>query len=175
MPWTAKGFDLDALTKIAHHCFISSVRTLDGMNNVVEKFYKQGLLSAKSIDEYMLSQIELDSKIKRIIEASGRSRTVTSQDREYYRTWSVTWGFGDDIILYAAEQAVGKTYPTAFVNQLLSTYKANGVNTLESAKKFTPLQSGQKTREKTFEERTYSQEELKSVITSIDSLKDIEW
>ena len=175
VPWTAKGFDLDALTKIAHHCFISSVRTLDGMNNIVEKFYKQGLLSAKSIDEYMLSQIELDSKIKRIIEASGRSRTVTSQDREYYRTWSVTWGFGDDIILYAAEQAVGKTYPTAFVNQLLSTYKANGVNTLEGAKKFTPLQSGQKTREKTFEERTYSQEELKSVITSIDSLKDIEW
>lgn len=48
VPWTAKGFDLDALTKIAHHCFISSVRTLDGMNNVVDKFYKQGLLSAKA-------------------------------------------------------------------------------------------------------------------------------
>ena len=70
---------------------------------------------------------------------------------------------------------MGKTYPTAFVNQLLSTYKANGVTTLEQAKKFAPLQNVQKTREKTFEERTYSQEELKSVITSIDSLKDIEW
>ena len=166
---------MEALTKIAHNCFISSVRTLDGMNNVVEKFYKQGLLTAKSIDEYMLTQIELDGKIKRIIEASGRSRTVTTQDREYYRTWSVTWGFADDGMLYAAEQATGKTYPTAFVNQLLSTYKANGISTIEQAKKFTPPQSAQKPREKTFEERTYSQEELKSVITSIDSLKDIEW
>ena len=173
--WTAKGFDLEALTKIAHHCFISSVRTLDGMNNIVEKFYKQGLLTAKSNDEYMLSQIELDGKIKQIIEASGRTRAVTTQDREYYRTWNVTWGFSDDVIMYAAKQAEGKTYPTPFVNQLLSTYKANGITTVEQAKKFTPLQGGQKTREKTFDERAYSQEELKSVITSIDSLKDIEW
>ena len=36
-PWVAKGFEDDALKKIAHHCFISNVRTLDGMNNVVNK------------------------------------------------------------------------------------------------------------------------------------------
>ena len=124
----------------------------------------------------MLSQIELDGKIKQIIEASGRTRAVTTQDREYYRTWNVTWGFSDDVIMYAAKQAEGKTYPTPFVNQLLSTYKANGITSVEQAKKFTPQSTSQsKPREKDFDERTYSQEELQSVITSIDSLKDIEW
>ena len=176
VPWTAKGFDDDALKKIAHHCFISNVRTLDGMNTVVEKFYKQGLLTSQSIDEYLQAQIELDVKIKKIIEKTGRTRSVTSTDREYYRTWTVTWGFTDDVILYASEQAVGKTYPTPFINQLLSSYKANGITSVEQAKKFTPQSTSQsKSREKDFDERTYSQEELQSVITSIDSLKDIEW
>jgi len=176
VPWTAKGFDDEALKKIAHHCFISNVRTLDGMNTVVEKFYKQGLLTSQSIDEYLLAQIELDAKIKKIIEKTGRTRSVTGTDREYYRTWSVTWGFTDDVILYASEQAVGKTYPTPFINQLLSSYKANGITSVEQAKKFTPLSAAQnKPREKDFDERSYSQEELQSVITSIDSLKDIEW
>ena len=176
VPWTAKGFDDEALKKIAHHCFISNVRTLDGMNTVVEKFYKQGLLTSQSIDEYLLAQIELDAKIKKIIEKTGRTRSVTGTDREYYRTWSVTWGFTDDVILYASEQAVGKTYPTPFINQLLSSYKAHGITSVEQAKKFTPPSAAQnKPREKDFDERSYSQEELQSVITSIDSLKDIEW
>ena len=174
VPWTAKGFEDEALKKIAHNCFVGNVRTLDGMNNVVEKFYKQGLLTADSIDEYISSQIALDGKIKKIIEKTGRSRSVTGTDREYYHTWSVTWGFDDDVILYAAEQAVGKTYPTPYINQLLSQYKSNGVTNVEQAKKFAP-KSDNKTHEKTFEEREYSHEELQSVITSIDSLKDIEW
>ncbi|MDE5600895.1 MAG: DnaD domain protein [Clostridia bacterium] len=171
-PWTAKGFEDKALTKIAHHCFITNIRTLDGMNNVVNKFYAQGRLSADSIDEYLRLQIEQDAKIKKIIEKSGRSRNVTQSDRDYYHTWTVTWGFDDEVILYAAEQATFKTYPTPYINQLLSTYKANGVTTVEQAKKL-PIASGNdKPRKADFEERSYTAEELHSIVTSIDSLND---
>lgn len=170
VPWTTKGFTDESLTKIAHHCFVSNVRTLEGMNNVVGKFYSQGLLTPQSIDEYLALQIELDSRIKRIIEKSGRSRGVTSTDREYYRTWTVSWGFEDDVIGYAAEQAVGRTYPTQYINQLLSGYKSHGITTVEQAKNYIPPTQSQ--YKSNFEERKYTQEELQSVITSIDSLSD---
>ncbi len=171
VPWTAKGFSDDALVKIAHHCFITNVRTLDGMNNVVNKFYAQGLLTSESIDEYLHTQIVTDGKIKKIIEKSGRSRAVTQSDREYYRTWTVVWGFDDSVILYAAEMSVGKTYPTPYINQLLSGYKSKGVTTVEDAKKISPVIPEQ-TRKANFEERSYTKEELQSIVTSIDSLKD---
>ena len=171
VPWTTKGFDDDALIKIAHHCFISNIRTLEGMNGIVNKFYAQGLLTSESIDEYLHVQIQQDAKIKKIIEASGRNRAVTTTDREYYRTWTVTWGFDDDVILYAAGLSTGKTYPTPFINQVLSGYKANGIRTVEQAKK-SPLatQSQTPVPKRDYAERTYTQEELKSVITSIDSM-----
>lgn len=172
VPWTAKGFDDDALLKLAHHCFITNIRTLDGMNNVVNKFYAQGRLSVESIDEYLRLQIEQDAKIKKIIERSGRSRSVTQSDRDYYRTWTVTWGFDDDVILYAAEQSSFKTYPTPYINQLLSSYKANGVTTVEQAKKLPSTSSSDKERKADFEQRTYTAEELHSIVTSIDSLSD---
>lgn len=174
VPWTIKGFSDDALIKTAHHCFISNIRTLDGMNNIIGKFYAQGLLTAESIDEYLHAQIEQDSRIREIIEASGRTRSVTTSDREYYRTWSVTWGFGDDVILYAAEQAVNKTYPTPFINQLLSSWKSQGAQTLGEVKKLPIPSATTKRIERDYTERTYSEEELRSVITSIDSLKDID-
>ena len=169
-PWTAKGFEEDALKKIAHHCFLSNVRTLDGMNNVVNKFYTQGLLSAKSIDDYIDAQIRQDEKIRKIIEATGRTRNVTAQDREYYHTWSAVWLFDDSVIIYAAEQAAGRTYPLPYINQILSIYKAENVKSVDDAKKIAlPTSSAQKVA-RDYDERTYSKEELNSVITSIDGL-----
>lgn len=170
-PWTAKGFEDEALKKIAHHCFITHVRTLDAMNNVVNKFYAQGLLTAASIDEYLRAQIEQDGKIKRIIEQTGRSRSVTPSDREFYRIWTTLWGFDDEIIMYAAQQAVGKTYPTPYINQLLSSYKSKGVSTVDQAKRL-PEFTADAPNKANFEEREYSQEELHSIVTSIDSLSD---
>ncbi len=169
-PWVAKGFDEDALKKIAHHCFLSNVRTLDGMNNVVNKFYAQGLLTSNSIDDYIDAQIRQDEKIKKIIEATGRTRSVTNQDREYYQTWSAVWLFDDSVILYAAEQASSRTYPLPYINQILSAFKAEGVKTVEDAKKVALPQSNAQKVSRDYDERTYSKEELRSVITSIDGL-----
>ncbi len=170
-PWIAKGFDQTALELIAHHCFVSNIRALDGMNNVVNKFYAQGLLTSQSIDEFLSAQMQQDAKIRKIIEKTGRSRGVTLTDREYYRTWTATWGFDDDVILYAAEQAVGKTYPTPFVNQLLSNYKSAGITTIEQAKLYKP-QNKTAQYQPNFKEREYTPEELQSVITSIDSFNE---
>lgn len=138
VPWTAKGFSDEALVKIAHHCFVTNVRTLDGMNGVVGKFYAQGLLTASSIDEYMRLQAQQDAKIRAVIERSGRSRSVTNADREIYRTWTADWGFDDALILFAASQAVDKTYATPYINRLLSEYRKNGITTVEQALKVTP-------------------------------------
>lgn len=169
-PWTAKGFDADALTKIAHHCFLSNVRTLDGMNTVVGKFYSKGLLTSESIDDYIDAQIRQDEKIKKVIEATGRTRNVTNQDREYYETWSAEWLFDDSVILYAAEQASGRTYPLPYVNQILSAFKSAGAKTVEEAKKVAlPTSSASRVAEN-YQEREYTKEELRSVITSIDGL-----
>ncbi|MBO4381243.1 MAG: DnaD domain protein [Clostridia bacterium] len=169
-PWVAKGFDADALTKIAHHCFLSNVRTLDGMNTVVGKFYSKGLLTSESIDDYIGAQIRQDEKIKQVIEATGRTRNVTNQDREYYQTWSAEWLFDDSVILYAAEQASGRTYPLPYINQILSAFKSAGAKTVEEAKKVAlPASSAGKVAEN-YQEREYTKEELRSVITSIDGL-----
>lgn len=169
-PWIDKGFENDAITKIAHYCFISNIRTLDGMNGVVNKFYKSGLLSVGSIDDYLKSQLAVDEKIKEIIKATGRTRSVTQNDRDFYRTWSSTWGFDDEVILYAAELALGKPYPQSFINQTLSSFKTRGVKTVEEAKK-QQFSTASKTPERT-DEKIYTQEELRSIAQSLGSLDD---
>jgi len=168
VPWTAKGYDEEALSTISHHCYLTAIRTLEGMNNVVSKFFSLGRLSAESIKEYLALQIAQDAKIKKIIEKCGRSRNVTPADRDFYKTWTANWGFDDELILYAAEQAQGKTYPTPYINQLLSAYKSKGISTVEQAKAM-PSPSSEK-HVSDHEERVYSPEEMQSIMTSLNSL-----
>ncbi|MBO4554337.1 MAG: DnaD domain protein [Clostridia bacterium] len=169
-PWVAKGFEERALVKIAHQCFVSSVRSLEGMDKVVGKFYAMGLLTSASIDDYVAAQLKQDENIKRIIEATGRTRGVTKQDREYYHTWSAQWLFDDSVIIYAAEQAANRSYPLPYINQILSIFKSAGVKTVEDAKKVALPSASTQKQSRDFDEREYSEDELRAVITSIDGL-----
>lgn len=171
IPWTTKGFSDEALLKIAHYCFVSGIRNLDGMNTVVGKFYSQGYLTAEGVDQFVGEVVKQDGKIKEIIERTGQTRNVTAKDREFYRTWTVTWGFSDDMILYAAENAVGKTYPVPFINQLLSGWKNAGINTIDKAKS---ASNPTAKRSETYTERTYSDDELHAIFGDIDNFENLD-
>ena len=57
IPWTNKGFSDEALVTVAHYCFLSGIRTLEGMNGVINKFFAQGLLTVEAIDDLSLIHI----------------------------------------------------------------------------------------------------------------------
>ena len=176
IPWTTKGFNDDALLKIAHYCFVSGIRTLDGMNNAVNKFYSQGYITAEGVDEFISAGIKQDGKIKDIIDKVQSSRNVSGKDREFYRTWTSVWGFDDEIILYAAELAVGKPYPMTFINQLLSGWKNANVSTIDDAKKLgvKVAENKQQSHKETYIERQYTEEEIQAIFSDIDNFDNLE-
>ena len=175
VPWTSKGFSDDALVTVAHYCFISGIRTLEGMNGIVNTFFAQGLLTVEAIDNFIENQVRQDERIKAVVEKTGRTRAVTAADRDHYRTWSAVWGFDDDVILYAAELCAGKPYPLSAMSRILSEWKAAGVRTVAEAKKRGADYQANENKpntSKNFDEREYTPEQFKAVITSIESLKD---
>ncbi len=165
VPWTQKGFDEDTLLKVAHYCFISGIKSLEGMNAMINKFHSMGITTVDGINAYIAKLVANDEAIKAILSKTGEIRGVINSDREYFKIWESTWGFSRDVINYAAEQAVGKTYPIKYMNQLLSSYKQQGINTVEKAKSFNPTQKDKTTRND-YMHREYSKEELAAIFTN---------
>lgn len=178
VPWTTKGFSDEALVTVAHYCFISGIRTLEGMNSVVNSFFSQGLLTVDAINGFIAEQVGQDERIKAVIAKTGRTRAVTRSDREQYRTWSAVWGFDDEVILLAAEMSAGNPYPSSAINRLLSDWKAAGVRTVADAKKrgaAVPATGGDAPNtSKNFEERDYTPDQFKAALTGIEGLKDVD-
>ena len=50
--------DNETLTTSADYCFKNSIRTLEGMNSVLQKFYKNGVVTGNSLNQYMENSIK---------------------------------------------------------------------------------------------------------------------
>lgn len=164
--WLSHGFDERAILLVAEYCLDNSIRTLEGMNKRITKFYSEGCVSVEAINEYLAQLMNRDLEIKKIIELTGSSRNVNSYDRDAYKVWTQMWNFDHDVIEYGASLCQGKT--VSALNNLLAKWKNSGVMTIDQAKAnsvFTQPQTNAP---------TYTKEQLSNYFYSLDDLDGIE-
>lgn len=174
--WTNKGYDNDALIFISHYCFKQSIRTLDGMNTVIQKFFKLGLISIASIEQYISGILKTDAQIREILDNLGLVRQVSNLDREFYKTWTNNWNFSQEQILLASETAKDKTSPMLYLNKVIANLNEAGATDTNAIKE--QLKSikpdGRKTakpKQENFEKHNYSKEQLNAVFASLDDVE----
>ncbi|MDR3216091.1 MAG: DnaD domain protein [Clostridiaceae bacterium] len=177
-PWLQKGYDEEALVTLAHYCFLKGIKTLEGINGVVDKFFKLGLLTKDSINQFIERQLANDSAVKRMLDAASLTRNVTASDRTQYRIWTVDWGFSEEIIEYAATLSVSRPYPLSHINRLLADWRSRGVKSVEDAKRQPQYaQSGGTVAaagSRGFKEREYTQEDLAVAFADLRDYDDLE-
>lgn len=177
-PWILKGYDDETLLAIAKYCFRSGIRTLNGVADIIEKLYRNGVTTLKSLEEHLARLASTDEKIQLILTKCGLSRRTTSSDRTLYKTWTENWAMPQEVVQYVAELAAGSNSPMAYINRILADYKQNGVFTVEQAK----LYKGKRTEPTTattayiggrnMERRQYTDEELNALFNAFDDTED---
>ena len=148
------------------------------MDGVIAKYFANGLVSLDAINQYVLDTLQIDKKIKIILEQLDLNRQVTSLDRDFYHTWTYTWGFDDEIIDYAVEIGKSKSQHMSYINKILLNWKEQNIDTLEKAKQAKTLQtklSQNKTCAKDdkpeFVTHSFSTEELNALFDNLDEVK----
>ena len=169
--WFNMGFSVSMLEQISNYSFKTNVRTLEGMDKVLAKFYKLGILSEESLQEYFNSVLSVDKKIKTILESIGLSRNVNQFDRDKYKIWTEVWNMPDDLIEYAVNLAVGKEQPMQYLAALLSSFHDKNIRTVEDAKNSSQIVSTKTKTKKFNNERDYTKEEMNALFQSIEEIE----
>lgn len=167
--WLGYGFTDETLLTIAEYCFRCNIRTLEGYNATVEKFYKQGLITADDIGEFLGEAVRRDADIREALEKAGVTRPVTSRDRDSYRTWTYSWKMDRDVVLYAASLAAGNASPVSYMNAILGGWHNAGVTTLEGAKKFGATRASAARETAATVTKTYTSEQLNAMFDSLNN------
>ena len=175
-PWLVRGYNEDTLKIVAKYCFKNSIRNLEGMDTVIQKFYKNGLTTVESIAQFISQAKAQDENIKQVLELAHLVRNVTSLDRDFYKTWTYSWNMPKEIIEYGATLSADKTQPIQYINKILSNWFEQKITTLEQAKLAGDLfKSGagiEGEKDKTvLHTRKYTPEEIQSLICDIDEIE----
>ena len=131
--WQQMGYNAEVLVQISDYCFKNSIRTLEALDNVVQKLFKLGIVSTEALNEYLTDLNETDQKILRLLEKLDIKRNVNSFDRTYYKTWTEDWNFNDELLDYACSLSSGKSSAIQYMNKILSNWKQQNIYTLEKA------------------------------------------
>lgn len=165
IPWQNMGYDEETLLFLATYCFKKNRRSLEEMNEVVEKLYKNGLITLSSIAEYLKSISADDDFIKKLLLIAGLSRKPTEWDRANLKTWR-SWNFSDEMICEACAIAAGKSNPMSYVNAVLSGWKSEGIFTADKIRR-----TDKKTNPQAIQTRNYTKEEFDKLIDDIDEIE----
>ena len=171
--WTLMGFSDDVLVSVANYCFKSSIRDLVGMDKIINKFFKLGIVSLESLNEYFNEVLKADEEIKQILEKLGIVRNVNKFDRDFYKIWTQDWQISAELLNEAINLSAGKNSPMQYLNKVLSLWHASGVKTIEDSKQHTITETSQKQTktQQNFTGRDYSKTDLNALF---DNLEEIE-
>ena len=164
LPWLNKGYGEDALLFIANYCFRKNRRSLEKMDEIVDKLYKNGLITVNAIADFIKSSTKDDDFIKELLSLAGLSRKPIDYDRQNLQIWR-NWNFSDEMIKEAVSLSAGKNNPFAYVNAILSDWKHDGIFSPERI----PTVKQQKAN--AFKSQTYTKEELDDLIDNIDEVE----
>lgn len=167
VPWVNMGFEKDMLKMVADNCFKSSIRTLDGLNSILNKLFKLGIVNIDAYLQYLSDNLAVDEKIKQILLALNLSRNVNNIDRNFFNIWTADWLFEMDVILYAASLARDKANAIHYLNKVLSSWNSQGVKTLDKAQ----VQKVETSENKDFIHNEYTKEQIKSLISNLDEVE----
>jgi hypothetical protein len=115
--------------------------------------------------------VSADQYIKEVLDACSLLRSVTSADREYYKTWTTLWGFSQEIILLVASKSAGKFGPIAYMNKILSTLHANNKHTKAEVETYLASSASTASSEQNIAKHEYTKEELNALFDSLDDIE----
>ena len=156
--WCDDGFELQTLKTIASYCFMHGRKSFEDMDDFVKQLSSQGIITEKAVNSYIEQRNAEEEFIKTVLSLCGLTRRIIPSDSEFLSRWRA-WGFSDDMIKCAAELSCGKNNPLAYMNGVLSSWKAAGTFTpdkIESVVR-TPTAQGEKSIDRSVIERHYAE------------------
>lgn len=128
--WCNYGYSFESLKTLAVYCFRHGKNSFEDMDGLLHKLYDDGTVDERSVCSYIEKQTADDGLLKELLTACGLTRKVIDWDRESLKRWR-GWNFDDEMLKEAAKLSAGKSNPLAYMNGILSSWKNDGVFSLD--------------------------------------------
>ncbi len=132
------GFTPDYIITLCEHCAKIGKNTVRYLETTAVALYDDGITDKALLDEHLrLAQAkhELELQIRSLF-GMNMNRELTTKEKRYVNSWTVTFGYGMEVIRLAYELTVDKIGEPSlnYANAILESWNAKGLKTEDEVK-----------------------------------------
>ncbi|MCR4620632.1 MAG: DnaD domain protein [Clostridiales bacterium] len=130
--FSSMGFDFDVIEEAARWCSQNNRRTFEELEKRLEKWKELGISTLADVEQERSAQKHYSELLEKVYEECALDRRVSAGDIKLIRLWTAL--IPADAVLYGATLARGAENPLKYIDKLIKTWSANGLNTLDKIK-----------------------------------------
>lgn len=124
------GFSVEMVEAIIQEGQRQGKLQIKYLTGIAKNWAQRGLQTPEQAEAYNEEHYKNVGRHRNVKEAVGIKRSLTASEKALIERWYNEWGFDDDVILQACEQAVGSDKPLIYMNSVLEAWLAEGIRTL---------------------------------------------
>ena len=167
MQFVQMGFSQEAILLACAQAAGRNGAGLDYVERLLTDWHEKNLHTGTEIRAYLDGLRAKQAKVRRMLDAAGYKKRVSSGDMALYDKFSEEYGFADEVILFAAGCAIGASSPLRAMDTMLRRWHGAGVHNLEQAKAANAQFAARGKRANNYsdiDERRYTDDDLKNQI-----------
>lgn|GEM_PF-3452551 len=170
--FSAMGFEFEVIEEAAKWCSQNNRRSFEELEKRLEKWKELGISTMEEVEQERSAQQYYSELLNKVYEECALDRRVTAGDIKLIRLWTAL--IPAEAVLFGAGLAKGTDNPIKYIDKLVKTWSAKGLNTLEKIKADNDSFSsahGSEQSKRPMDERDIDPEEFKPDYTELMNRK----
>lgn len=124
------GFGPDMVKAVIDEGKSQGILRMTYLNQIARQWFEAGIKTPEQAVAHANQYRQAVGKHKRIVRYLGLGRPLNGAELGLLDKWTEEWGFSDEVVMRAAEEAAGVRNPLQYMNRVLENWRANGARTL---------------------------------------------
>lgn len=123
-------FDQPLVEAILKEGLRQGVTRMSYLNQIAKQWFEEGIRTPAEAEEHLQRYRKAVGKHKSIIQYLGLKRQLTAAEQGLLDKWTDEWGFSNEVIIRACEEATGSQNPLQYTNRVLESWLSRGIRTV---------------------------------------------
>ncbi|MDB4894747.1 MAG: putative chromosome replication initiation protein [Firmicutes bacterium] len=124
------AFDTEMVQAVIREGQRLGVTRMSYLNQIAKQWFEEGVRTPDEAEAYVQRYRRASGKHKAIIQYLGLKRQLTGAEQGLLDRWTDEWGFSNEVIIRAGEEAAGSRNPLQYINRVLESWQQQGVKSL---------------------------------------------
>lgn len=124
------GFDTEMVAAVIQEGKRQNVWHIGYLRSIARRWHEQGIRTLEQVEADAPNYQRGMARHRPILQYLGLKRQLTKPEQEFLEKWTEEWGFSNEVILRAADEASGSKNPIHYINRVLENWRAKNVRTV---------------------------------------------